>query len=175
MWVEWQEHTDITLTPITDALLASAGASAGERVVDIGCGCGAVTIDLARAVGASGKIAGLDISGPMLTETERRSDAAGISTIEWIEADAATAALGEYDLLASVFSTMFFGDQVAAFSNMRASSAPGARLAMVSRARTPGWKCRWMRCFRISRRARRERSMHRACLRLPMPPMSSFP
>lgn len=132
IWVERQEHTDITLTPITDALLASAGASAGERVVDIGCGCGAVTIDLARAVGASGKVAGLDISGPMLAEAQRRSDAAGISTIEWIEADAATAALGQYDLLASVFGTMFFGDQVAAFSNMRASSAPGARMAMVS-------------------------------------------
>jgi hypothetical protein len=40
-WVARQEHTDITLTPVTDALLAFAAPRAGERVVDIGCGCGA--------------------------------------------------------------------------------------------------------------------------------------
>jgi len=40
-WVARQEHTDITLTPVTDALLGFAAPRAGERVVDIGCGCGA--------------------------------------------------------------------------------------------------------------------------------------
>ena len=40
-WVARQKHTDITLTPVTDALLGFAAPRAGERVVDIGCGCGA--------------------------------------------------------------------------------------------------------------------------------------
>lgn len=132
LWVQRQEHTDIALTPITDALQVWAGARPGERVVDIGCGCGAVTIDLARAVGQSGRVAGLDISTPMLAEARRRASAAGIAHVDWIEADAATAALGEYDLLASVFGTMFFGDPAAAFGHMRAFAAPGARLAMVA-------------------------------------------
>jgi hypothetical protein len=38
-WVARQEHTDVTLTPVTDALLGFAAPRAGERVVDIGCGC----------------------------------------------------------------------------------------------------------------------------------------
>jgi hypothetical protein len=50
-WVARQEHTDVTLAPVTDALLAFAAPRAGERVVDIGCGCGAPTLEFARAVG----------------------------------------------------------------------------------------------------------------------------
>ena len=130
-WVARQEHTDITLAPATDALLAFAAPRAGERVLDIGCGCGAFTLELAHAVGASGRVAGLDISGPMLAEAERRASAAGIANVEWRQADPTTAALEQYDLLTSAFGVMFFGDRVAAFTNMRRSAAPDARMALV--------------------------------------------
>jgi len=130
-WVARQEHTDITLAPATDALLAFAGPRIGEQVVDIGCGCGAPTLEFARAVGPSGRVAGFDISGPMLAEGERRAGAAGIGNVDWHQADPATAALGDYDLLVSAFGVMFFGDRVAAFANMRRSAAPGARMALI--------------------------------------------
>jgi SAM-dependent methyltransferase len=130
-WVARQEYTDITLTPVTDALLAFAAPRVGERVVDIGCGCGSPTLEFARAVGPSGRVVGLDISGPMLAEGERRAKAAGLSNIEWRQADPATADLDEYDLLTSAFGVMFFGDRVAAFTNMRRGAAPGARMALV--------------------------------------------
>jgi SAM-dependent methyltransferase len=130
-WVARQEHTDITLTPVTAALLAFAAPRAGERVADIGCGCGAPTLEFARAVGPSGRVVGLDISGPMLAEGERRASAARIANVDWRQADPATAALDEYDLLTSAFGAMFFGDSVAAFTNMRRGAAPGARMALV--------------------------------------------
>lgn len=130
-WVERQEHTDITLAPVTDALLAFAAPRAGERVVDIGCGCGAPTLEFARAVGACGRVVGIDISGPMLAEGERRAKAAGLANIDWRQADPATATLDEYDLIASAFGVMFFGDRVAAFANMRRGAAPKARMALV--------------------------------------------
>lgn len=130
-WVARQEHTDITLTPVTDALLALAAPRAGERVVDIGCGCGAPTLEFACAVGPSGHVAGLDISGPMLAEGERRAIAAGVANVDWRQADPATASLDEYDLLISAFGVMFFGDRVAAFANMRRGAAPDARMAIV--------------------------------------------
>jgi SAM-dependent methyltransferase len=130
-WVARQEHTDVTLAPVTDALLAFAEPGAGERVVDIGCGCGAPTLEFARAVGPSGRVAGLDISGPMLAEAERRASGAGVANVDWRQADPATAALDEYDLLISVFGVMFFGDRMAAFTNMRRSAAPDARMALV--------------------------------------------
>ena len=130
-WVSRQEHTDITLAPVTDALLAFAAPQAGDRVVDIGCGCGAPTLEFARAVGPSGRVAGLDISGPMLAEGERRASVAGLANIDWRQADPAMATLDEYDLLTSAFGVMFFGDRVAAFTNMRRAAAPDARMALV--------------------------------------------
>jgi len=130
-WVERQEHTDITLTPVTDALIAFAAPHDGERVVDIGCGCGAPTLEFARAVGTTGRVVGMDISGPMLAEGEHRAKAAGLANIDWRQADPATATLDEYDLITSTFGVMFFGDRVAAFKNMRRGAAPNARMALV--------------------------------------------
>ncbi|WP_164844021.1 class I SAM-dependent methyltransferase [Croceicoccus ponticola] len=129
-WVARQEHTDITLAPVTDALLAFAAPKPGQQVADIGCGCGAPTLALAHAVGPTGRVAGYDISGPMLAEGERRAGIAGIANVDWRKVDPATEALDQYDLLVSAFGTMFFGDRVAAFANMRRAAAPGARMAI---------------------------------------------
>src|SRR5271163_3503452 len=92
-WVIRQAHTDITLAPVTKALLAFAAPRPGERVLDVGCGCGAPTLEFARAVGPSGRVAALDISGPMLAEGRARAVAADLTNVDWRQADAATATL----------------------------------------------------------------------------------
>jgi SAM-dependent methyltransferase len=130
-WVARQEHTDITLAPVRAALLAFAAPRTGERVLDIGCGCGTATLEFAHAVGPAGHVAALDISGPMLAEGKARAEAAGIANIAWRLADATTAELDGFDLLTSAFGVMFFGDPVAAFANMRRAARPGARIAFV--------------------------------------------
>src|SRR5690348_16101129 len=99
IWVARQEHTDITLAPISEALLALAAARTGERVLDIGCGCGATTLAFARTVGPTGRVAALDLSAPMLAEGKARAQAAGIANVDWLQADAAKATLDEFDLL----------------------------------------------------------------------------
>ena len=130
-WATRQEHTDATLAPVTEALLAFSAPRAGERVLDVGCGCGGPTLEFARAVGTAGRVAALDISGPMLAEGEARAKSAGITNIDWRQADPAMATLDEYDLLTSAFGTMFFGDAVGAFAHMRHAANRGARMAIV--------------------------------------------
>jgi len=130
-WVARQAHTDAVLSAVSDALLVLAAPRAGERVLDVGCGCGASTIDFARAVGPAGRVEALDISGPMLAEGKRRAAAAGVGDIEWRQADAATATLDGYDLLTSNFGLTFFGDPVAAFAHMRRAANADARMAFV--------------------------------------------
>jgi len=128
-WVARQAHTDITLKAVSRALLACAAPQVGERVLDVGCGCGSSTLDFARAVGPSGAVTALDISAPMLAEAEARAAAAGIGNVDWRRAAAATAALDGYDLLTSNFGLTFFGNPVAAFTHMLSAANRGARMA----------------------------------------------
>lgn len=126
-WVEAQEWLDATLSPISSALLEKAAARPGERVVDIGCGCGDTSIALA-ATGAD--VRGVDISAPMLERAEARARSrTGGGRIVFTRADAATEHFTpDHDLVFSRFGVMFFADPRAAFSNLRAALDPGGRL-----------------------------------------------
>jgi SAM-dependent methyltransferase len=130
-WVVRQAHTDSTLSAVTDALVEFAAPRAGDTVLDVGCGCGAPTLEFARAVGPSGHVVGMDISGPMLAEGAARAKAADIANVVWRQDDPATAKLEGFDLLVSAFGVMFFGDMVGAFTNLRRAAKPAARMALV--------------------------------------------
>src|SRR5436190_12251085 len=127
-WVRQQDRLDRTLAPVTGPLLAFAAPRSGSIVLDVGCGCGATTIELARAVGPSGRVIGLDISEPMLSlAAARLRDFANTTTMLGDAADLPLAGLNA-ELIVSRFGVMFFGDPVAAFTNLRTSLAPGGRV-----------------------------------------------
>jgi SAM-dependent methyltransferase len=65
-WRNRQPDQDVLLAPISDLLLRRAAPLAGEVVLDVGCGCGYTTIELARRVAPKGRVLGVDISAPML-------------------------------------------------------------------------------------------------------------
>ena len=127
-WASNQDRLDRTLAPTTGPLLAFASPRVGSTVIDIGCGCGATTIEFARAVGASGRVIGIDISAPMLALAAERLG--GFANTTCLLGDAAELPLHDLsaDLIVSRFGVMFFGDAVAAFANLRAGLAAGGRL-----------------------------------------------
>jgi SAM-dependent methyltransferase len=127
-WVADQARMEAMLAPVADALIAHASVRPGEVVLDVGCGYGVTAIMLARVVGPTGRVIGLDVSAPMLELARARS--AGITNIEWIEADATTYGFvpGSVDLVFSRFGVMFFGDPVAAFANLRRALRPEGQL-----------------------------------------------
>jgi SAM-dependent methyltransferase len=129
-WVTDQEILDALTAPFGDAALRAAGAQPGERIVDIGCGCGTTSIALAEAVGRDGSVLGVDVSRPMLEVARRQG--ARLSQLRFEEADASSAALpGEQDLLYSRFGIMFFAAPVPAFVHLRRSLKATGRLAFV--------------------------------------------
>ena len=127
-WTMNQDRLDRTLAPATRPLIAFAAPRAGTTVIDVGCGCGATTIELARAVGPSGRVVGIDLSGPMLTLAKERLRPFGNATC--LLGDAAELPLGDLgaELIVSRFGVMFFGGPVAAFANLRTGLAAGGRL-----------------------------------------------
>jgi SAM-dependent methyltransferase len=98
------------LQPFGDAVLAAASLSPGERVADVGCGNGALTIEAARRVGPTGTALGIDISTPMLGLARRRATEAGTGNVEFVEADAQVHPFGggSLDAILSCFGVMFF-------------------------------------------------------------------
>jgi ubiquinone/menaquinone biosynthesis C-methylase UbiE len=128
-WVERQEDQDVTLAPILAAALARAAVSSGERVVDIGCGTGASTIELGKLVGPAGHVLAVDVSEPMLARAAERL--APDAPIELVRADATTYRFppASFDLLFSRFGVMFFAEPARAFANLRSALRPGGRLA----------------------------------------------
>ncbi|MEX0839002.1 MAG: methyltransferase domain-containing protein [Parvibaculum sp.] len=131
-WARYQDKLDGMLRPFSDALLQIGAVESGDRIMDIGCGCGATTFDLASRAGAGGRTIGVDISAPMIARARHRATALE-STAEFMLADAATHAFapGSFDLLASRFGIMFFRDQVSAFTHMRKALAPDGHIAFV--------------------------------------------
>ncbi len=105
----------------------------GQRVVDLGCGSGRTTLELASRVGPGGGVAGVDISAEMLARGRERAARAGAGNIEFVHADVQVHDLGEarFDAAYSRFGVMFFADPVAAFANVRRALRPGAALSFV--------------------------------------------
>lgn len=129
-WVERRRELDRMLEPFSRAALAAAAASAGEHVLDVGCGCGSTSIDLARAVGGTGRVLGVDVSRPMLDVA--RAAAVDVPQLAFVEADAASAALpGPFDLVFSRFGVMFFAAPAAALRHLGTALRPGGRMAFV--------------------------------------------
>jgi len=131
VWVTEAERFDTLLEPFGNRLLTAAALEPGERVLDVGCGNGAVSLEAARAVNPGGKVTGLDLSAPMLEVARRRAKEEGIEA-DFVKGDAQTHSFDrQFDAIVSRFGVMFFDDPRAAFANLAKAVAPGGRLCFV--------------------------------------------
>jgi SAM-dependent methyltransferase len=101
-------------------------------VLDIGCGFGDTTQQIAALVGPDGRVVGVD-AAPRFIETARaEASTAGLSNVHFEVADVQLhVPPGPYELAFSRFGTMFFANPVAALRTVRRAIAPGGRLVMV--------------------------------------------
>lgn len=128
-WLASHERIERGIAGFGESALAAAAPRPDERVLDIGCGTGGTTAALAAAVGSSGRVLGVDISEPLVAASRARH----IANATFERADAATHPFepGSFDLVFSRFGVMFFGDPVAAFTNLRRALKPSGRLVFV--------------------------------------------
>jgi SAM-dependent methyltransferase len=131
-WVAMQRDIDRVVVPFGDAALKMAAPQPGERVIDIGCGCGDTSIEIARIVGQAGAVLGIDVSQPMLEVARARGGLANCAHLSFREADASETELPtNTDLVFSRFGVMFFSQPSRAFSHLRKSLRTGGRCVFV--------------------------------------------
>ena len=132
VWASFQEQLDRQLEPLGRETIRVLAPGRGEHVLDIGCGAGRTTLDLASEIGPEGHVVGIDISRPMLEIARRRPLSTAGGRVEFRECDAQTGDVGVgFDAAFSRFGVMFFSDPSAAFANIRHALKPAGRLTFV--------------------------------------------
>lgn len=120
-WVKKIERAEPIIAPLSDRLLQVLNIAQGDAVLDVGCGGGLTAFELAKRVGSSGRVVGVDVSPQILAVAKSRGK--DYSNVEFRECDAGTHELEQemFDLLTSRFGVMFFENPISAFSNLRSS------------------------------------------------------
>lgn len=129
MWLGAYDRIQRGIAGFSEIALEAANAQPGERVLDVGCGTGGTTAELAAAVGDEGHVLGVDISDALIEAARAR----GLGNATFEVADATTHAFepASFDLAFSRFGVMFFGNPVAAFGNIRHALKPSGRLVFL--------------------------------------------
>ncbi|HYD89435.1 MAG TPA: class I SAM-dependent methyltransferase [Vitreimonas sp.] len=131
---EWATHADridIMMQSMTGHALDLAAFEPGEHVLDIGCGAGATSLEIARRVVPGGSVTGVDLS-PQLLDVARARAAEAALPASFIEADAGAAHFDQtFDAAFSRFGVMFFEQPTKAFAHIRAALRPDGRLVFL--------------------------------------------
>jgi SAM-dependent methyltransferase len=132
-WAAMSDRLDHMIGPLGERAMDALALVGGERLVDVGCGCGQTTLELARRVGEWGAVLGVDVSVPMLEVARTRAARAALANVLFQRSDAQTHAFepARADGVYSRFGVMFFSDPVTAFANLRGALEADGRLAFV--------------------------------------------
>jgi len=132
-WAAHAERYEATGPGYWRALLATVPIEPDGAVLDIGCGTGRSTRDVAR-LAPSGSALGVDLSAKMLERARSAARAEGLTNVRFEQADAQVHPFpaGAFDVAVSVFGAMFFADPVAAFDNIGRALRPRGVLALLA-------------------------------------------
>jgi SAM-dependent methyltransferase len=132
-WTEHADRYDRATRRAWQRFLNAGLISSSDAVLDIGCGTGNATRQAAR-LAAQGSAMGVDLSARMLERARQRSKAEGLANVSFVQADAQVHPFDEnaFDIAISCFGAMFFGDPVAAFTNIGRALGTGGGLALLA-------------------------------------------
>ena len=131
-FVEFRDVIVVGLRQHGDTAMGLHPPEPGDRVLDIGCGFGDTTQQLAELVGPEGAAVGVDVAEPFVEASIAEAREAGVENVDFIAGDVQVMDLGgPYDYAFSRMGVMFFANPVQALRNLREALKPGGRLVAV--------------------------------------------
>ena len=132
VWVNKQKEMDIMLNPLGTRAIDKLDLNQETKILDIGCGCGATTLEIAKKM-KDGTITGVDISEPMLKKASQNAAALELSNTSFQVLDVQVDKMpsNDFDIAFSRFGVMFFEDPFEAFSNISKSLKENGQLSFV--------------------------------------------
>jgi SAM-dependent methyltransferase len=132
-WVELEDMLETVSGLPGQLAMDRLGLRPGQQVLDLGCGTGRTTLQLAARVAPGGRALGVDIAEGMLVRAREHAAEAGAENVEFRRADVQASDLGQdqFDGAYSRFGVMFYTDPVAAFSGVRRALRTGGSLSFV--------------------------------------------
>jgi ubiquinone/menaquinone biosynthesis C-methylase UbiE len=141
----WQAQ----LAPAQAKLLQWASLAPGERVLDVACGTGLVSFAAAQAVGTSGEVVGVDLSGHMVDAARRRAQEQRVCNASFARMDAEQLALPDasFDVALCALGLMYVPEPEQAVREMRRVLRPGGRMVLAVWGERS--RCGWSPVFPI--------------------------
>ncbi|MDU8946371.1 class I SAM-dependent methyltransferase [Ovoidimarina sediminis] len=126
------------------AIIPNLPIEKGMAVLDVGCGWGDMSLQVAEMVGEKGRVVGIDCVDAFLDEARKDAESHGFSNVEFRRGDAEIALPeNEFDYVVARFGTMFFTNPVAALRRMRLALKPGGQMTHIvwrRREENPAWQ-----------------------------------
>src|SRR6266581_4335690 len=124
------------IAPITERLFRDAGIGLGQRVLDLGSGVGDVAMLVARMVGPSGEVVGIERDASSIARAESRVAAAGLRNVTFTQTDVNQIAGDEqFDAAVGRFILMFLPDSLSVLRSVVRLVRPGGIIAF----QEPSW------------------------------------
>jgi SAM-dependent methyltransferase len=133
-WRRWEPMFQSFSWPLALRMAAVAEIGSGHRVLDVGCGIGDPTLQVAVLVGPHGRVVGLDISEGMIAIARERAAALGLGHAEFRVEDVTTAALPDagFDAVLGRWSLIYLEDVAHVLERLRTALVPGGRIAITA-------------------------------------------
>ena len=131
-WEQWEPHFAAGSWPVSQKLMTELRLADGARVLDVGCGTGNPSLQIAAAVAPTGSVVGVDLSEQMVEICRRKADRLGLSNVRYLvgQAERLDEAPGGFDAVACRFGIMFMPDAVGGLTRLRTLLHPGGRIAV---------------------------------------------
>jgi ubiquinone/menaquinone biosynthesis C-methylase UbiE len=133
-WRRWEPLFQSFTWPLALRMATVAQLGEGKRVLDVGCGIGDPTLQVAVLVGPHGRVLGIDLVEDMLATARERAAALGLAHVEFRAGDVTSMELprGVFDAVLGRWSVIYMADARGALARLRTVLVPGGRIAVTA-------------------------------------------